>query len=211
MLTLGISTSSGQFALILGEDNHLIFDSTNYKNSSELSEMLSYGLNLCNKNIADIKHIIVDIGPGGTSRVRTGISFANSLSYSLDIPVCPVSSMELAGIDAYDKYKLPVVSTVKSIKGNAYTGFYDNNKIVTIKYGKIEDTVPEMVKDVNSFSVVGFHRDQIINMSSMKNRTIVDSHLFFGNAKIFAEKSELFFDRGLKFPIFAQPITEETL
>ncbi|MDR1097352.1 MAG: hypothetical protein LBL57_04390 [Tannerella sp.] len=211
MLTLGISTSSGQFAVVLGEDNQLLFDSVDGNSHSELYGMLSCGLDLCKRKIADIEHIIVDTGPGGTSRVRTGISFANSLSYSLDIPVCPVSSMELAGIDAYEKYKLPVISTVRSIKGNAYIGFFDTDKVVGIEYGKIEDLLPETVKDLSRFSVVGFHREQIINMPCMKDKTVVDSHLFFGNARIFVEKSELFLNRGVKFPVFAQPITEETL
>jgi tRNA A37 threonylcarbamoyladenosine modification protein TsaB len=211
MLTLAISTSSGQFALVLGENNRIIFDSADYNDSRELSKMLSYGLDLCDKKITDIGQIIVDTGPGGTSRVRTGISFANSLSYSLDVPLCPVSSMELAGIDAYDKYKLPVVGTVKSIKGNAYTGFFNENKPVVIEYGKIEEVIPPMVKDTDCFSVVGFHREQIINMPSMRNKTIVDSHLFYGDARLFIEKSEWFLERGIKFPRFAQPITEETL
>ncbi|MDR0742998.1 MAG: hypothetical protein LBF05_01385 [Tannerella sp.] len=211
MLTLAISTSSGQFALVLGENNRVIFDSADCDDRRELSGMLSYGLDLCNKKITGIEQIIVDIGPGGTSRVRTGISFANSLSYSLDIPVCPVSSMELAGIDACDKYKLPVICTVKSMKGNAYTGFFNANKPVVIEYGKIEEVVPAMVKDTDRFSVVGFHREQIINMPSLRDKTIVDSHLFFGNARLFIEKSELFLDRGVKFPRFAQPVTEETL
>ncbi|MDR0395311.1 MAG: hypothetical protein LBH77_09160 [Tannerella sp.] len=218
MLTLAISTSSGQFALVLGvgegENNRVVFDSATDDgdyDSRELFGMLSRGLKRCDKKVTDIGRIIVDTGPGGTSRVRTGIAFVNGLSYGLDVPVCPVSSMELAGLDAYGRFKLPVIGTVKSIKGNAYIGFFNEEKPVVIEYGKIEDVLPEMLGDTERFSVVGFHREQIINMPSMRDKTIVDSRLFFGNARLLIEKSDLFLDRDIKFPHFAQPITEETL
>jgi tRNA A37 threonylcarbamoyladenosine modification protein TsaB len=217
MLTLALSTSSGQFALVLGENSRVVFDSAangddgNGQHCRELAEMLSRGLKLCDAKITDIQRIIVDTGPGGTSRVRTGIAFANGLSYSLDVPICPVSSMELAGLDAYERFKLPVVGTVKSIKGNAYTGFFMANKPVVIVYGNIDDVLPEIVGDTERFCVVGFHREQILTMPSLRGKTVVDSHLFFGNARLLIEKSSLFSDREIRFPHLAQPITEETL
>jgi len=214
MLILGISTSSGQFALLLGENNQVIYDSSEFEkdDNKELFYLLQDALNACNKKTNDIKHIIVDIGPGGTSRVRTGIAFANSLAYSLNIPVSPVSTMELAGIDAYNKYGLPVVNSVKSIKGNAYIGFYEGkSKDVRIEYGRIEEIVPKFVDGIDNFVVVGAHREQIINLSTPAKKTITDSQMQYGNARIFIEKSELFTDRGLLFPQFVMPITEQTI
>ena len=211
MLTVGISTSSGQFALIIGENNKILFDSTEYSdNEKELDESLSAGLEYCKRDVSEIADIIVDIGPGGTSRVRTGIAFANALAYSLKISVCPVSSMELAGFDVWSKYNLPVINSVRSIKGNAYIGLF-NNKLVAIKYGNINDIVPEMVKDIDKFVVVGFHREAIINLPSLKNKTVIDSLMPFGNAKYFIENSELFTRTAHEFPVYAQPITEKTL
>ena len=211
MLTLGISTSSGQFALVLGESNKVIFDSNDFKKNDELDDLLLLGLDYCKKNINEISNIIVDIGPGGTSRVRTGIAFANGIAYTLNIPICPVSSMELAGIDAWDKYQLPVISSVKSIKENAYIGFYNNQQLISIEYGKIENIVPSMVNDIDKFVIVGFHRDMMMNLPLLKCKIMVDSDMLFGNVRFFVEKSDLFFHRGLLFPKFAQPITEKTL
>jgi len=214
MLILGISTSSGQFALLLGENNQVIYDSTEFEKeeNKELYYLLQDALTTCNKSTSDINHIIVDIGPGGTSRVRTGIAFANSLAYSLKIPVSPVSTMELAGIDAYNKYGLPVVNSVKSIKGNAYVGFYRAERDeVKIKYGRVEEIVPEFVKGVAQFVVVGAHREQIINLPVLAGKTIINSQMQYGNARIFIEKSELFIRRGLLFPQFVLPVTEETI
>jgi len=210
MLTVGISTSSGQFALVIGENNKVLFDSSESLKDGELDDFLSVGLEYCKRNVKEIANIIVDIGPGGTSRVRTGIAFANSLAYSLGISVCPVSSMELAGIDAQSKYNLPVINSVKSIKGNAYIGLY-NHELVSIQYGNINDIVPVMVKDIAQFVVVGFHREAIMNLPSLKNKTIIDSSMSFGNARLFIEKSDLFIKNKSDFPVYAQPITEKTL
>jgi len=214
MLILGISTSSGQFALLLGENNQVIYDSNEFEkdNNKELYYLLQDALKVCNKKANDINHIIVDIGPGGTSRVRTGIAFVNSLAYSLNIPVSPVSTMELAGIDTYNKYGLPVVNSVKSIKGNAYVGFYEGeNEKVKIEYGRIEEIVPKFVDGIAHFVVVGAHREQIINLPALKGKTIIDSQMQYGNARIFIEKSELFIGRGLLFPQFVMPVTEQTI
>jgi len=210
MLTLGISTSSGQFALVLGEGGRTIYNSKDFEVNNELDDMLLNALKSCGKEVKDISGIIVDIGPGGTSRVRTGVAFANSLSYSTKIPVYPVSSMELAGVDAGSKYNVPVITTVKSIKGNAYIGLY-NKGHVTIKYGPIEE-IPSMTEGLDKFAVVGFHREAIINLTTLKKKTIIDTEMLYGDVCLFTEKDELFKKReGINFPYFAQPVTENTL
>lgn len=211
MLTVGISTSSGQFALVIGENNRMLFDSSDYSDQDrELDDLLSAGLEYCKKGVNEIANIIVDIGPGGTSRVRTGIAFANALAYSLHISVCPVSSMELAGMDAWSRYGLPVINSVKSIRGNAYIGLYHNGS-TSIRYGYIQDIVPLMVNDIDQFAVVGFHREMIRNLPSLKNKTIVDSLLPFGNARLLIEKTDAWIKKKNDFPVYAQPITEKTL
>lgn len=211
MLTLGISTSSGQFALILGRNGKITYNSKTSAIENELDEMLLDALAFCNEKAANVTKIIVDIGPGGTSRVRTGVAFANSLSYALNIPVYPVSSMELAGVDVWSRYQLPVISTVRSIKGNAYIGLYDK-KLIAIEYGPVEEVVPKLTHYLDEFVVVGFHREAIINLPSLQNKIITDSELLFGDASLFIEKEEIFTTKeGLLFPHFAQPITEITL
>ncbi len=211
MLTLAISTSSGQFALVIGEATKILFDSTEHPEmGNELDDILFTGLFHCNRTINDIKGIIVDIGPGGTSRVRTGIAFANSLAYSLGIPVCPVPSMKLAGIEAWNRFGHPVIHSVKSIKGNAYIGLYTNDDC-SIQYGRINEVVPLLVSDFESFTVVGAHRDAIMLLASLSGKTIIDSGMSFGNARFMIEKCNYFSERKSDFPTYAQPVTEKTV
>jgi len=211
MLTLGISTSSGQFALVMGENGTVIFNSEDYQlaENKDVDVLISACLGKTGKSPGDITNILVDIGPGGTSRVRTGIAFANSLSYSLGIPVCPVSSMELAGLDAWENYALPVIATVKSISGNAYIGFYNDHQLKGIRYGTIKEVVPELVSGLDGFAVVGYHREQIISL--FPDKKVIDSGCLYGSVRILIEKIDLFKDRALIFPRIALPITEKTI
>jgi tRNA threonylcarbamoyladenosine biosynthesis protein TsaB len=209
MLIAGISTSSGQFVFLLGEHQTVIYDSSEAEQDDrpELYGMFREALTVCNRKASDTGCIVVDTGPGGTSRVRTGVAFANSLAYSLQIPVCPVSAMELAGIDAYSRYGLPVVHTVKSMKGNAYAGLYTGvGRDIPVKYGLVEETVPELVAGIDRLAVVGDHRELIAQLPALAGKTIIDSQMQHGTARIFIEKSPMFTERGLLFPQCAAPV-----
>lgn len=205
MLIVGISTSAGQFTIVAGEAGHIALNSDDLQlpNNNDISVLFSSGFQL---PLKDISQIIVDVGPGGTSRVRTGVAFANSLAYSLGIPVCPVPSLELAGLDAWERYRLPAICTVKSVKGNAFIGLYDAGRLVRIEHGKIEDIVPGMTAGMEAFATVGYHREGIANL--FPDKTVQDSGLLFGNATWLVEKSELFLERAVSFPHFAAPITD---
>jgi tRNA A37 threonylcarbamoyladenosine modification protein TsaB len=211
MLTLGISTSSGQFAIVLGEENRLIFhsDDLQLSDKKDLAALMSKCIENSERSIHEISSIIVDIGPGGTSRVRTGVAFANSLAYSLGISVCPVSSMELAGIEAWEKYSLPVINTVKSIGGNAYVGLYNQDRLISVEYGSIANILPKMIDGIKELAVVGYHRDYIVNLLS--NCKVLDSGLLYGNAALLIYKSSLFIKQALKFPHIAIPVTEKVV
>ena len=211
MITLGISTSLSQFTLIFGKDNKVIFNSEwiELKDKKEISLLFNEGLKYTNKSISDIKNILVDIGPGGTSSVRTGVAFANSLAYSLKIPVVPVSSLEIAGINIWEDKKIPVINTVKSIKNNAFIGFFQGYNKFSIKYGLIDDILPSLIRDIDKFAIVGYHREIIKEIT--KNKEIVDTGLLFGNAEILIKKQEMFLERALIYPKISFPITEQNI
>ena len=209
-LTLGISTSCPQFEVIIGENAHVLFSSAYtiaINDKKDIAYLVAEGLKQMGLTTQDITSLIVDIGPGGTSLVRTGVAFANGLSYSLGIPICPVSSVELIGFEAWNAHKLPVICTVKSIKDSAYVALYDG-KLVKIKYGILTDVVAEMVSEMDEFVVAGVHRPQLL--AAFADKKVHDSGLQFGKAKYLIEQSALFTDRNVSFPAFVQPITEQS-
>ncbi|WP_428658119.1 hypothetical protein [Runella sp.] len=210
-LTLGISTSNLQFEIILGENSTILFNSksdASLNDNRDIYVLVTRSLESVNRSANEIKKIIVDIGPGGTSVVRTGVAFANGLAYSLEVPVYPVPSMELIGIECWEKYQKPVICTIRSIKNTAYVGLY-NDKLVTIKYGPLEEVVKEVASGIDDFIVAGHHRDRIIEL--FPDKIITDSKIQSCDASLLIEKSDLFLDRAVYTPNYVTPITEQTI
>jgi tRNA A37 threonylcarbamoyladenosine modification protein TsaB len=210
-LILAISTSSTLFEVMIGDDNSKVLFSDSYvlsiTDKKDISVLVSESLAKMNLTPQDIKSIIVDVGPGGTSLVRTGVAFGNGLAYSLGIPICPVLSVELVGIEVWEKYKLPVIITVRSVKDSAYVALYDG-KLKTMKYGIMTEVVSDIVADFSEFVVAGAHRDKII--AEFPSKKVHDSGLLNGNPKYLIEKHDSFKDQYVSFPQFAHPITEQT-
>ncbi len=211
MITLGISTASSRFALVIGQENNILYDSElrTIEDKKDIVSLFLEGLKLSQKKVADIERIIIDKGPGGTSSVRTGLAFANSLAFSLKIPVIPVSSFELAGIAVWEQQQISVISTVKSLKNNAFIGYFKGYNDFSIYFGKIAEIVPDLVKDVENFAVTGFHREIIKEL--LPDKIVYDSKLNYGNVELLIKKQTLFAGRELLFPKYPIPITERSV
>lgn len=207
MLTLGISTSSNQFILALGEDNRLIFNSGDYESDKDIGALMLLALEKTQRSAGEIQRIVADIGPGGTSRVRTGVSFANGLAFSLSIGVCPVSLFELTGKLLWERHQLPVVSTINSLKGNAYIGFFDEGAMQPTRFGFIDQILPDMAAHLDAFVVAGPHSAAI--QALFPDKKIVSDNDLAGIAQIIMAHSDEWADRELKFPHIALPITEK--
>jgi tRNA A37 threonylcarbamoyladenosine modification protein TsaB len=207
---LAISTSSTQFEVMIGENSTILFRDAytlSLTDKKDISHLVADCLQKVGITAQDLSSIIVDVGPGGTSLVRTGVAFGNGLSYSLGIPICPVLSVELIGIEAFETHKLPVIITVKSIKDSAYVALY-NGKLAHLKYGPMTAVVEEMTAGINEFVIAGAHRETVIE--AFPNKRIHDSGLLHSNPKFLIEKHDLFKAQYVSFPLFAHPITEQT-
>jgi tRNA A37 threonylcarbamoyladenosine modification protein TsaB len=207
---LGISTSSTQFEVMIGENSKVIFSdfyTLSLTDKKDISHLVAECLEKVGITPRDLDSIIVDVGPGGTSLVRTGVAFGNGLAYSLKIPICPVLSVEIVGIEAWEKHQLPVICTVRSIKDSAYVALYDGS-LVTLKYGIMTEVVAAMTADINEYVVAGAHREKIIE--TFPDKKIHDSGLLNGNAHYLIEKHAVFKDKYVSFPSFIHPITEQS-
>jgi tRNA A37 threonylcarbamoyladenosine modification protein TsaB len=209
-MILGISTASTMFEVVLGDKGKILYSSSynlTLNRNKDISDLVVEGMDDLGITFKDILNLIVNVGPGGTSLVRTGVAFANGLSYSLNIPISPASSLELLGYEAWEKYQLPVLCTVKSIKDNAYVTLYKGD-MQAIKYGNLTGLCQEMTADLEEFVVGGHHNTQLIEMFKFKK--VQDSGLQNGKAKFLIEKFDFWKGKSVSFPNFAHPITEQT-
>jgi tRNA threonylcarbamoyl adenosine modification protein YeaZ len=210
-ITLGISTSTPKFEVVLSDGQEILFNSradVALSLNRNLPEVLQTGLKGLGLVPNDLKYIVLDIGPGGTSAVRTGVAFGNGLSYSLGIPVFPIMSLELMGIEAWEQNGVPVLSVIKSVKDNAYIGLYDGTR-TTIKYGNWAVLTKMFVSDLDAFSLAGIYAEEIATL--YPDKKIHKSLISMASMAFFIKKNGFPAEGHQLFPNFAIPITEEGL
>lgn len=210
-LIMCIESSATPYGVVLARDGQIIFDSTTHDSLADLKDvalLAKYAFEETNCTPQQLSQIAVNCGPGGTSAIRAGVSFANSLAYSLKIPVSDFNIFELLGFVGEQQLQLPVLTTVKSIKGNAYVGWYENGAVQKTAYGPMAETVKMVVGDREEWVLAGAHRSQIIEL--FPTSKVHDMEQKFGAARTMVKMSTQLAQRKAVFPVFTQPITEQS-
>lgn len=193
------------------ENDKLLFDSLEHENLRTLKDvpaLVEIALKYTDRRPRDIGAIIVGQGPGGTSSIRSGVSFANSLAYSLKIPVAAVNAFELMGASAEVRFECPVLITVKSIRGNAYGGWFSGGQLQQTIYGPMEEVVRSLVDTTATFAVAGAHREFVLDL--FPQRTVHDTGRKFGLASNLPMFLPEFSKRQMVFPQYVLPLTEQS-
>ena len=185
-LLLGIETSSLRYAVVLGRDGRLVFDSGDEAQPpADLAGLVERGLAAVGAGRHDIDAIAVDIGPGGLGAVRAGVSFANALAWSLTRPLYPVTAFELLGFEAWRNIQAPILCLRATSHGNAYVGLYDGVAVAAMRYGPLAVTVIAVAGTLSRIGVAGTSRDQVAAI--LPGCAIVDSGVAGARAKSLIE------------------------
>lgn len=173
MYTLFIDTHYKDVLLYLYKDNDLIgkkevFDVKN--TSVEAMPSLISLINNANITKKDLDKIAVCIGPGSFTGTRIGVTIAKTLAYSLNIPICTLSSLDLVGLNLENKsyvgvlenngafvclYDKKVISDIKYLKQSEYEEFKNNNNLVDkieLNHSKLINFINNL-DSINSFDV----------------------------------------------------------
>lgn len=210
-LILGIESSALPYGIVLLEDGQPIFYSPDHESLKTLKDvpaLVEHAFAHTGRKAKELTHIMVNQGPGGTSSIRSGVSFANSLGYSLKIPVAAVNAFELMGAAAEARFNCPVLVTVKSIRGTAYGGWYANGELQHTLYGPLEEVIKSLVDTQAEFAVAGAHREVVTEM--FPQRVIHDTGQKFGFASDLVHFLPSLAARELMFPRYVLPLTEQS-
>ena len=210
-MKLVIEPCSADSKVSFGYDDEIIYcssqDEIKRYDSRDISSLVAFGLNRINKKSQDIQGIAVSVGPGRLTSVRSGVSFANSLAFSLKIPTYPFYSFELIGYEAWKKFSLPILCTIQSTDENAYICLYKNNSIKKMRYGKLNRLLKEEMSEEHELVVTGDHIESIKELLS--NTIIHDSGIVYGKSSIYFETPHSF-EKKTVSPERAIPVTEES-
>lgn len=97
MLTLAIETASPDVSVALHDGSHVVAAqslSIGSRHAEALLPAIHHLLDQCGFSLPDVTHLAVDRGPGLFTGLRVGLATGRALSFSLDIPLVGVSSLE---------------------------------------------------------------------------------------------------------------------
>ncbi len=124
-----IDTCSDQIILSLIKDNKII-DIHQEENDTDLStRIMSLVDDLFKKNniaAKSIEKIFIVNGPGSFTGIRVGVTIAKILGLTLNIPLIPISKLELLS-SSIEGYSMPIID---ARRGYVFGAIYNNLEIV---------------------------------------------------------------------------------
>lgn len=174
MKYLFIDTSNSFINIYIVNDNNVLV----YKKVETLKDMantimplIREAFNEVNFDIKDIDKIFVTIGPGSFTGIRVGITVAKTISYCLNIPVYPISTLEyLSSINTnYSK----IISIIDARRNNVFAGFYDS-KLNTLEAEKLVSyNSIDITDDTVVVSYDGIYDSSVLDIDIIK---LIDKH-----------------------------------
>ncbi|MDT5268612.1 MAG: tRNA threonylcarbamoyladenosine biosynthesis protein TsaB [Acidobacteriota bacterium] len=163
-LLLAIETSSDEFRIVLGREGRLIFDSAGDCASvppGDLAGLVSCGLGLVNAQVTEIMGVALNIGPGGLSYIRAGVSFVNALAFSLGVRIYPFNYFEIIARQSHKLTASPVLTAVPAANDNAYVSLTRGTSVEIMRFGPLHSVVAEVSDKLSKVAVAGRIRHRL--------------------------------------------------
>lgn len=157
MKSLFLDTSSSNVSVLIVEDDKVVASFCNYLENDIASKIFPIIDDLFSKlsfEIKDIDKVYVVNGPGSFTGVRIGVTIAKVLASSLNIPVCPISSLEYMASGANNR----TLALIDARRGYVYAGSYDEglNTILKDKYTLLSDIDLSLYDEIVSYDRFDF-------------------------------------------------------
>ena len=154
---------------VVGESNLKVEKDMSNKILPLIRELLSKA----NMRISDINKIFLTIGPGSFTGVRIGLTVAKTISWGLDIPLIPISTLEyLASSQNISKNKIRPI--IDARRGNVFTALYNEKLDILEKEQLIPYESLENTSDIDMVSYDGFNNSIISRTDVLK---LIQKHI----------------------------------
>ena len=175
MKYLFIDTSNSFINIYIVKDNEVLIKK-HYQTLKDMANsimpLIRESFNEVDFQVNSIDKIFVTVGPGSFTGVRVGITVAKTISWSLGIPVYPISTLEyLASINT--KFS-KIISIIDARRGNVFAGYYDSN---LDKFNDEELISIDLIKKCEDCILVsydGVYNSEIIDVDIVK---LINKHV----------------------------------
>lgn len=181
MRYLFIDTSSVNLIISIIIDDKIAYyynELNNNQTSSKVMPILDEAFKSTNLEIKDINKIFVVNGPGSFTGIRIGLTIAKMIGFCLNIPIIPLSELELLATKQTNKINIPLID---ARRGYVYGAIYDENlnsiyKDTHILLTELEKEYPSDYEIINSdekeidlIKIINKHiNDEAINPHELK-------------------------------------------
>lgn len=189
MIYLFIDTSSKNLIISIVKNMEMIycFCEENIKeSSSKIMPILDEGFKKTNLKPNDINKIFIVTGPGSFTGIRVGLTLAKVMAFSLNIPLIPISELELLSTISNNDV---IVSLIDARRGYVFAGVYDNklNNIIPDSY-ILKD---ELLNKITNYEIVTDGKPDILRIiKKHENDKPVNPHLIKPNYLKLTEAEE---------------------
>ncbi len=160
MKYLFLDTSSFYINIALIENNEIVYQFRE-KNSPQLSETIFIYIEHAFKKSKikkeTIDKIFIAVGPGSFTGVRVGLTIAKTMAWTLEIPIIPLSTLELYATTSNDfKY---IISFIKDRNDYLYAGIYDQklDNYMADRYLHLSELLKKIASIVD-YGMIGYQK-----------------------------------------------------
>lgn len=177
-LILQIETSSTNTSVALTKNAKLLAykeqNSAGYSHEKLLHPFIQEVLKQASVIVNELDAVAVGTGPGSFTGLRIGVATAKGLSYSLDIPLIAIPTMETLARQAKGNYDY-IVSVVDARRMEVYSSVYNTD------FEVITETEAKVI-DLDSYKTIADSKLIFIGSGASK----IQEHLKFSNAEYFS-------------------------
>lgn len=163
--TILLDSSVSDLSVGIAKDS-TILASTQYEAWQKQSELMVDELNKLliqlsiNRN--EIKDICVGVGPGSYTGVRISLTIAKVISLALNVPIYPMSSLQILG-----KKDSPSICLINARSTRSYIGVYDNEQVIVKDCIMSNSDVLTYISEHKDYTICG--DVSYLNLANEKN------------------------------------------
>lgn len=168
-LLIDSATATLVVAIVIdGKITYLYNQETGKDMSSTIMPVIDEAFKTSNITPKDLDKIFVAIGPGSFTGIRVGLTVAKTMAWSLNIPIVPISSLEVIATTPNTKNNIAVID---ARRGYVYAGIYDQNLNV------VKEDKHILFDDINDQGTVVSYDDYGIIKPNINVLKIIEKHL----------------------------------
>lgn len=156
-MILAIDTSTQFMGISVYDGAQMLYEKvwkTNRRHTVELSPAVQGALKEINIELSALSAIAVALGPGSFTSLRIGLAFVKGLSFSLQIPVFGIPSLD---VTAYGQPldEVPMICVLKAGRGRYAAQDYKNEGGAWVREGNIyASTASELETRIESPTII---------------------------------------------------------